>query len=131
LIQESLSVADKTETKDLERIVVDMTVQPKAVAHPTDARLMHRATVKLVALARHHGVTLGKSYLRVAKRAAIIVVGSVDHPTHSRRLHCASPPQTDRMLQLLTSYDTARRDFLRLPSAREGPCTRLKAHALP
>jgi transposase, IS5 family len=39
LLQESLSVAHKTgalESKDLERVVVDTTVQPKAVAHPTD-----------------------------------------------------------------------------------------------
>jgi IS5 family transposase len=47
LIQESLSVAHKTGAigpKDLERVAVDTTVQPKAVAHPTDARLMHRAS---------------------------------------------------------------------------------------
>ena len=53
LIQESLAVAHKTgalATKDLERVVVDTTVQPKAVAHPTDARLTHRALVKLVTL---------------------------------------------------------------------------------
>ena len=40
LLQESLSVAHKTgalETKDLERVVADTTVQPKAIAHPTDA----------------------------------------------------------------------------------------------
>lgn len=38
LLQESLSVAHKTgalATRDLERVVVDTTVQPKAVAHPT------------------------------------------------------------------------------------------------
>ena len=55
LLQESLSVAHKTgalETKDLERVAVDTTVQPKAIAHPTDARLMHRALEKLVALAQ-------------------------------------------------------------------------------
>jgi hypothetical protein len=48
LIQESLSVAHKTGAigpTDLERVVVDTTVQPKAVAHPTDARLMHRAII--------------------------------------------------------------------------------------
>ena len=53
LIQESLSVAHKTGAlagKDLERVVVDTTVQPKAIAHPTDARLMHRALIKLVVL---------------------------------------------------------------------------------
>jgi Transposase domain (DUF772) len=54
LIQESLSVAHKTgalATRDLERVVVDTTVQPKAIAHPTDARLCHRALEKLVDLA--------------------------------------------------------------------------------
>src|SRR5438874_7956986 len=30
-------------TRDLERVVVDTTVQPKAIAHPTDARLCHRS----------------------------------------------------------------------------------------
>src|SRR5205809_6372033 len=46
LLQESLSVAHKTgalATRDLERVVVDTTVQPKAIAHPTDGRLCHRA----------------------------------------------------------------------------------------
>jgi transposase, IS5 family len=76
LIQESLSVAHKTgalETKDLQRVVVDTTVQPKAIAHPTDARLMHRALEKLVRLAQREAVPLRQSYRRVAKRAAIMV----------------------------------------------------------
>ena len=45
LIQESLSVAHKTGAlapRDLERVAVDTTVQPKAIAHPTDARLTYR-----------------------------------------------------------------------------------------
>jgi transposase, IS5 family len=76
LLQESLSVAHKTgalASKDLEGVVVDTTVQPKAIAHPTDARLMHRAIEKLVALAKHEGVVLRQSYVRVAKRAAIML----------------------------------------------------------
>ena len=76
LIQESLSVAHKTGAigpKDLERVVVDTTVQPKAVAHPTDARLMHRAIIKLVGLAKRNRVPLRQSYLRLAKRAAIMI----------------------------------------------------------
>jgi transposase, IS5 family len=69
LIQESLSVAHKTgaiASKDLERVVVDTTVQPKAIAHPTDARLVHRAIVKLVDLAKRNAVPLRQSYARVA-----------------------------------------------------------------
>jgi IS5 family transposase len=88
LIQESLSVAHKTgalEIKDLERVAVDTTVQPKAIAHPTDARLMHRALEKLVHLAKTEGVVLRQSYLRVAKRAAIMV-GRYTHAHQFKRM---------------------------------------------
>jgi len=87
LLQESLAVAHKTgaiESKDLERVAVDTTVQPKAVAHPTDARLMHRALEKLVGFAKRHGIDLRQSYLRVAKRAAIMV-GRYSHAHQFKR----------------------------------------------
>jgi IS5 family transposase len=87
LLQESLSVAHRTgaiETKDLERVVVDTTVQEKAIAHPSDARLMHRAIEKLVDLAKRAGVELRQSYLRVAKRAAIMV-GRYTHAHQFKR----------------------------------------------
>jgi transposase, IS5 family len=87
LIQESLAVAHKTgalATRDLERVVVDTTVQPKAIAHPTDARLCHRALEKLVELARRHGVPLRQSYRRLAKRAAIMV-GRYSHAHQFKR----------------------------------------------
>src|ERR1700677_3318027 len=67
LLQESLSVAHRSgaiETQDLERGVVDTTVQETAIAHPTDARLAHRAIEKLVDLAKREGVELRQSYLR-------------------------------------------------------------------
>jgi hypothetical protein len=57
LIQESLNAAART------------SVQPKAVAFPTDAKLMHRARELLARLARKHGVTLRQSYARVGERA--------------------------------------------------------------
>jgi len=87
LIQESLSVAHKTgalATGDLERVVVDTTVQPKAIAHPTDARLCHRALEKLIDLARRHQVPLRQSYRRLAKRAAIMV-GRYTHAHQFKR----------------------------------------------
>ena len=46
LLQESLAVATRTEAmkpSDLARVVIDTTVQPKAVMFPTDAKLMNRA----------------------------------------------------------------------------------------
>jgi IS5 family transposase len=87
LLQESLAVAHQTgalATRDLERVVVDTTVQPKAIAHPTDARLCHRALEKLVALARREGLKLRQSYRRVAKRAAIMV-GRYSHAHQFKR----------------------------------------------
>ena len=70
LIQESLSVAHKTGglgPKDLERVAVDTTVQPKNVGFPTDAKLMHKAIVMLGREARTHDVPLRQSYVRVTK----------------------------------------------------------------
>jgi IS5 family transposase len=87
LLQESLRVAHETEAlakKDLERVAVDTTVQPKAIAHPTDARLIDKAIEKLVGFAKRHGVALRQSYLRVAKRAAIMV-GRYTHAHQFKR----------------------------------------------
>src|SRR5215468_9435431 len=87
LLQESLSAAHRTgaiDTKDLERVAIDTTVQEKAIAHPTDARLTHRAIEKLVELAKREGVELRQSYLRLAKRAAIMV-GRYTHAHQFKR----------------------------------------------
>jgi hypothetical protein len=65
-------------------VAVDTTVQPKAVAHPTDARLMHRAITKLVGFAKRNRVPLRQSYLRLAKRAAIMV-GRYTHAHRFKR----------------------------------------------
>jgi transposase, IS5 family len=87
LLQESLRVAHASgalATKDLERVAVDTTVQPKAIAHPTYARLTHKAIVRIVAFAKTNGVVLRQSYLRVAKRAAIMV-GRYTHAHQFKR----------------------------------------------
>src|SRR3954452_2092972 len=71
LIQESLAVAIRTETAkpaDFRQVVIDTTVQEKAIAFPTDAKLMHRAHVRLVRLAQATGVNLRQSYVRVRDR---------------------------------------------------------------
>lgn len=87
LLQESLSVAHRTgalATKDLERVAVDTTVQPKNIAFPTDAKLMHKAIVMLGREAKRHGVALRQSYVRVAKRAAIMA-GRYAHAKQFKR----------------------------------------------
>src|SRR3989441_10594386 len=72
LIQESLAVATKTEAmqpKDLARVVVDTTVQPKAVMFPTDAKLTNRARERLGRLGQKHGGRRRQSYTRLGQRA--------------------------------------------------------------
>ena len=74
LLQESLAVATRTDAmqpKDLARVVVDTTVQPKAVMFPTDAKLLNRARERAVRLAKKLGVRLRQSYTRVGKIALI------------------------------------------------------------
>src|SRR5215204_3776729 len=74
LIQESLAVATRTgaaKPADFRQVVIDTTVQEKAITFPTDAKLMHRARERLVRLAQKHGVMLRQSYVRVGKIALI------------------------------------------------------------
>jgi IS5 family transposase len=42
--------------QSLATVIVDTTVQPKAIAHPTDSRLLNRAREQLVAAAQDAGV---------------------------------------------------------------------------
>ena len=74
LIQESLATATRTgaaKPADFNKVIVDTTVQPKAVTFPTDAKLMHRARERLVRLAKKHGVAPRQTYARVATCALI------------------------------------------------------------
>ena len=75
LLAESLRVAHQSgalRIRDLARVTVDTTVQPKNITFPTDAKLLHGAIKGLNRLARRHGVALRQSYLRLAKRAAMM-----------------------------------------------------------
>ena len=55
--------------RDLQAVNVDTTVQEKAIAFPTDARLYDKARRTLVREARRRGIMLRQSYVRVGKRA--------------------------------------------------------------
>jgi len=58
---------------DLKQVNVDTTVQEKNVTYPTDSKLLYKAVVKLAAAARSRGIWLRQSYLRVGKKAAVMV----------------------------------------------------------
>ncbi len=79
LLQESLAVATRTNAmkpSDLARVVIDTTVQPKAVMFPTDAKLLNRARERLVRLAKKLGVSLRQSYRRVSTSATLMRTNS-------------------------------------------------------
>lgn len=72
LLAETLAAAQRAgaaEPKHFERVTIDTTVQPKAVTHPTDSKLLHRGVEILSRLARRHGIALRQSYTRVSTRA--------------------------------------------------------------
>ena len=54
---------------EIERVNVDTTVQEKAIAFPTDARLYDKARRTLVRAAQSRGIRLRQSYVRVGKQA--------------------------------------------------------------
>ena len=89
LLAESLRVAHEAgalRTRDLKRVTVDTTVQPKAITFPTDAKLLHAAIQGLNRLARKYGIRLRQSYLRIAKRAAMMA-GRYAHAKQFNRHH--------------------------------------------
>ncbi len=53
--------------QELSRVVVDSTVQHKAIAHPTDSKLLETARVKLVEVAKEAGIDLKQTYAKEGK----------------------------------------------------------------
>ncbi len=89
LLAESLRIAHDTgalNKRDLARVTVDTTVQPKNITFPTDAKLLETAIQQLAKLARQHGVALRQSYRRVASRAAMMA-GRYAHAKQFKRMN--------------------------------------------
>ena len=84
---EAALAAGAAKPASLERVTVDTTVQPKAIAHPLDSRLYNRGREILVRLAARHGLRLRQSYHRLAKRA-LRLANRYAHARQMRRLVC-------------------------------------------
>lgn len=72
LLTETLSTAKREQAlrdSEVKRVHVDTTVQEKAIAFPTDARLYHKARRALVRMARSAGIPLRQTYVRLSKQA--------------------------------------------------------------
>jgi IS5 family transposase len=74
LLKESLAAAQREamlRPTEVKRVNVDTTVQEKAIAFPTDARLYHKARQAVVRVARSCNFKLRQSYVRLGKRALV------------------------------------------------------------
>ena len=98
LLAETVEAARRggaVEARHLRRVTIDTTVQPKAVTHPTDSKLLHRGIETLARLARKNGVRLRQSYLRVARRA---------RREAAKLLHSGRPRQAERQVRHLRTW---------------------------
>ena len=88
LLTETIEAARRgkvVKAKSFEKIIIDTTVMEKAVAYPTDSRLLECGRQHLVKLADALGVTLRQNYNREAPRLAV-QVGRYAHAKQYRRM---------------------------------------------
>jgi len=71
--------------KEFERVIVDTTVQEKAIAHPVDSRLLEIARHKVVSAARRAGIVLKQTYAKEGK-ALRRQAGGYAHAKQFKRL---------------------------------------------
>ena len=98
LLEQTIVVGLKTGTlkqHQLKKLVADTTVQEKAIAFPTDARLYHKMRLKLVKKARQSGIELRQSYQRVAKKAFVM---------QNRYSHARQFRKAQKQLKKLKTY---------------------------
>src|SRR5690606_37991942 len=70
----------------LKTVIVDTTVMPKAVAHPTDSRLLERSREHLVKAAGECGLKLRQNYNREAPKLAL-QIGRYAHARQFKRMN--------------------------------------------
>ena len=87
LLKETIETAKREglmKAGHLERVNVDTTVQEKAVAFPTDARLYHKMRRALVRMAKREGIELRQSFDRLSKKA-LQMQGRYSHARQMKR----------------------------------------------
>lgn len=70
LLKLTIDAGKRTKTiteRSVEKVIVDTTVQPKAMAHPTDARLYLKIHAAMLHIARVEDVNLRQSYARTVR----------------------------------------------------------------
>jgi IS5 family transposase len=122
LLKMSVKLAEDTGTvspDSFKLVAVDTTVMPKAIAHPTDGRLMAKCLSQLVALAKAEGVRFRQTY--ESKLADLQwKIGRYGHARQYRRMR--------KVVKILCNYlGRITRDIARqLPWQQQGPELRKK-----
>ena len=124
LLQETIATAqrgDLLRKSDVARVNADTTVQEKAIAFPTDARLYHKMRRALVTASRREGIELRQSYERLGKQALL---------RQGRYGHARQPKRSKRETKRLRTYlGRVMRDIRRKCPKPEGRLTNLLSTA--
>ncbi len=70
-----------TQKSSTQQLIVDTTVMPQAIAHPTDSRLLDKSRQHLIKAAEDNGLQLRQNYNRVAPRLA----AQIGHYAHAKQ----------------------------------------------
>ncbi len=82
---EAARAAGLIKKSSLDKVIVDTTVMPKAIAHPTDSRLLEKSRQHLVRFAEEQGLELRQNYNRQAPRMAA-QIGRYAHARQFKRM---------------------------------------------
>lgn len=96
LLARTISVAANLKLiakKDLECVIVDSTVQQKAIAYPTDNKLLETARLKLVEAAQEAGIPLKQTYAKEG-RTLSFRAGRYAHAKQYKRMNKAIKRQS-------------------------------------
>jgi len=119
LLKATIQVGIITKTitpRSFEKVIVDTTVQPKAVQFPTDARLYRKVHGAMLRIAGKEGITLRQSYQKLVDRAFQKLGG------------CAKAKQFKRAKPVLRSLKTMAGRMVRDVERKLSPEAR-EAHA--
>lgn len=87
LFYQTLSTAQQLgllKRRHLQKVNIDTTVQEKAIAFPTDARLYYKMREKLVTEAKKRGIDLRQNYRRLGRKA-LVKQGRYSHAQQMKR----------------------------------------------
>lgn len=107
LLAQTINVAVKLKlikAQELTRVIVDSTVQHKAIAHPTDSRLLQVARDKLVQAAKDAGIDLKQTFAKESK-ALGHKAGRYAHARQFKRMRRAIKRQRTIVARLQREID--------------------------